>query len=148
MNRCSYCGKEVDLPFRCNYCGNYFCSEHRLPPTHNCVNINAWMRRPPPKSADLILSGRPTISTQKEQVWSGKVRRSKFDGTSYKISRLLTAIKNNPELVVALLIFTPLTIFYVFRAVSSPNVLNIFNSIMLSLITASIMVYSYKKARK
>jgi Zn-dependent protease len=24
------------MPFRCRYCGGYFCSEHRLPEMHNC----------------------------------------------------------------------------------------------------------------
>lgn len=25
------------MPFRCKYCGGYFCSEHRLPEMHNCT---------------------------------------------------------------------------------------------------------------
>jgi len=36
MPKCEYCGKEVELPFKCNFCGNYFCLEHRLPENHNC----------------------------------------------------------------------------------------------------------------
>lgn len=27
------------LPFRCPYCGDYFCSEHRLPENHDCPRI-------------------------------------------------------------------------------------------------------------
>jgi Zn-dependent protease len=34
--KCSQCGQEVFLPFRCPYCGEYFCPEHRLPENHNC----------------------------------------------------------------------------------------------------------------
>ena len=37
---CTYCGKEQDLPFQCNYCGDKFCSEHRLPEAHKCVNLH------------------------------------------------------------------------------------------------------------
>ncbi|MDG7001531.1 MAG: hypothetical protein JRN15_20735, partial [Nitrososphaerota archaeon] len=43
---CHQCGKSVDgLPFRCNYCGNLFCGEHRLPETSgmrygNCVEFS------------------------------------------------------------------------------------------------------------
>ena len=37
--KCEYCGKEVLLPFRCKFCGGYFCEEHRLPEKHNCPNI-------------------------------------------------------------------------------------------------------------
>jgi Zn-dependent protease len=35
--KCERCGVEVDLPFRCNYCENYYCPEHRLPENHDCA---------------------------------------------------------------------------------------------------------------
>ncbi len=34
--KCNSCGVEVDLPFRCNYCKNYYCPDHRLPENHDC----------------------------------------------------------------------------------------------------------------
>lgn len=37
--KCQKCGKEIFLPFRCPYCGGYFCSEHRLPENHGCPGI-------------------------------------------------------------------------------------------------------------
>lgn len=38
--RCHFCEQEKEgLPFRCNYCGNYFCSDHRLPENHNCARV-------------------------------------------------------------------------------------------------------------
>jgi len=36
MSKCVVCGKEEYLMYRCNYCGQQFCSEHRLPETHRC----------------------------------------------------------------------------------------------------------------
>jgi len=39
MPKCERCGKEVLLPFKCNFCGKYFCVEHRLPENHNCPNM-------------------------------------------------------------------------------------------------------------
>ena len=39
MVHCDRCGNVVDLPFRCNYCGGYFCGEHRLPEFHNCTGL-------------------------------------------------------------------------------------------------------------
>ena len=36
MVQCDHCGKEEYMPFRCKYCGGYFCSEHRLPEMHDC----------------------------------------------------------------------------------------------------------------
>jgi Zn-dependent protease len=39
MVQCDNCGRDVDLPFRCNYCGGYFCSDHRLPEFHGCTGL-------------------------------------------------------------------------------------------------------------
>ena len=32
------------MPFRCKYCGGYFCSEHRLPELHNCTGHYKFSR--------------------------------------------------------------------------------------------------------
>jgi len=34
--KCERCGVDVDLPFKCSYCGRLFCVEHRLPEGHEC----------------------------------------------------------------------------------------------------------------
>ncbi len=36
MVKCDKCGAETYMPYRCNYCGGYFCDEHRLPEFHDC----------------------------------------------------------------------------------------------------------------
>lgn len=37
---CHFCGqKKEGLPFRCNYCGEFFCGEHRLPENHACPRV-------------------------------------------------------------------------------------------------------------
>ncbi len=33
---CVDCEKTVSLPFRCRFCSELFCGEHRLPESHNC----------------------------------------------------------------------------------------------------------------
>lgn len=38
MPKCEHCGAEVEFPFKCNYCGKYFCEAHRLLENHNCPN--------------------------------------------------------------------------------------------------------------
>ena len=50
MDQCDYCGKEIKTlsTFTCSYCGKTFCPEHRLPFNHNCAQIEAWKRTPPP----------------------------------------------------------------------------------------------------
>lgn len=37
--RCSFCNKEVTMPYRCKYCGRIFCADHRLPENHECDGI-------------------------------------------------------------------------------------------------------------
>ncbi len=38
--QCTKCGKEEVLPFRCAYCGDYFCASHRLPESHDCRQLH------------------------------------------------------------------------------------------------------------
>jgi len=52
---CQKCGKEVFLPFRCPYCGGYFCSEHRLPENHECPRMDL-ARVPKKEEPTLTLS--------------------------------------------------------------------------------------------
>ncbi|PSQ01150.1 rhomboid family intramembrane serine protease [Halobacteriales archaeon QS_4_70_19] len=42
MATCAVCGKHVDMPYRCNRCGQNYCSEHRLPENHSCAGLNDW----------------------------------------------------------------------------------------------------------
>jgi Zn-dependent protease len=38
--QCHFCQQEKPgLPFRCNFCGDYFCSDHRLPENHACPRV-------------------------------------------------------------------------------------------------------------
>ncbi len=37
--KCQACNQEVELPFRCSYCGGGFCSAHRLPENHACPRL-------------------------------------------------------------------------------------------------------------
>ena len=39
MGKCEFCKKEITLPFQCQYCNSYFCTEHRLPENHGCVGL-------------------------------------------------------------------------------------------------------------
>lgn len=40
--KCSYCGREELLPFRCKFCKRAFCAEHRLPENHECEGLEAY----------------------------------------------------------------------------------------------------------
>ncbi len=53
---CQKCGQETFLPFQCPYCGDKFCSVHRLPENHNCSQIETARA---PKQEDNQLIQRP-----------------------------------------------------------------------------------------
>ena len=46
MVKCDYCNHNIDgLPWRCKYCGQIHCSDHRLPESHNCDGLRAHKKR-------------------------------------------------------------------------------------------------------
>ncbi len=51
--KCQKCGEETFLPFKCPYCGGYFCAEHRLPENHECPRIE--LARAPKKETKPIV---------------------------------------------------------------------------------------------
>jgi Zn-dependent protease len=52
--KCSYCKNEVTFPFKCSYCGHYFCAEHRLPENHDCPEL--WRARAPKEKLPRIIT--------------------------------------------------------------------------------------------
>jgi Zn-dependent protease len=42
---CFVCTKAENIPFRCNYCKEYFCSNHRNPINHSCPFLNSYKRK-------------------------------------------------------------------------------------------------------
>lgn len=36
MAECDKCGENTSMPYKCNRCGEKFCSDHRLPEKHDC----------------------------------------------------------------------------------------------------------------
>jgi membrane associated rhomboid family serine protease len=44
MAECSRCGKQ-SMSFTCRYCGEKFCSEHRLPENHDCEGLESGKKK-------------------------------------------------------------------------------------------------------
>ncbi|MFB6309485.1 MAG: AN1-type zinc finger domain-containing protein, partial [Haloarculaceae archaeon] len=42
MANCDECGKSESMPYQCRHCGGTFCSEHRLPESHDCPGLDDW----------------------------------------------------------------------------------------------------------
>ena len=55
--KCQKCGKETFLPFRCPYCRDYFCPDHRLPENHECPRME--LARAPKKETKQIVVQEP-----------------------------------------------------------------------------------------
>jgi hypothetical protein len=47
MVKCNFCGAEEALYFVCKFCGKNYCTQHRLPPSHNCTGIEQWKAKEP-----------------------------------------------------------------------------------------------------
>jgi len=70
--KCRKCGQETFLPFRCPYCGDQFCSEHRLPENHDCPRMD--LARAQKEDAAVVVQG-PT--SYEYRVTYGQPRRVK-----------------------------------------------------------------------
>ncbi|HII80583.1 MAG TPA: hypothetical protein HA261_09365 [Methanosarcina sp.] len=43
MVNCDFCGKKINsLPFKCKFCGAYYCEDCRLPEAHNCFGLKIY----------------------------------------------------------------------------------------------------------
>jgi Zn-dependent protease len=69
--KCRKCGQETFLPFRCPYCGDQFCSEHRLPESHDCPRMDLARAQ---RQEDAVAAQAPTSYEYK--VTYGQPRRT------------------------------------------------------------------------
>lgn len=56
MVKCVSCDVETYMPFKCPYCGQHFCVEHRLPENHDCPE--SWRARAPREKPLPVLTGK------------------------------------------------------------------------------------------
>jgi Zn-dependent protease len=70
--KCRKCGQETFLPFRCPYCGDHFCTDHRLPENHDCPRMDLARAQ---RQEDAVMVQGPTSYEYK--VTYGQPRRTK-----------------------------------------------------------------------
>ncbi|MHA1131282.1 MAG: AN1-type zinc finger domain-containing protein [Candidatus Helarchaeota archaeon] len=105
MTKCSKCGKEVYMPFICNYCGEAFCAEHRLPENHNCKNIHQAVpphSRRTPTTTPTALSSTGSSYSHETPEWDeeeGEIVDRYFepDGTEVIVRRIPIYAIRRPE---------------------------------------------------
>jgi uncharacterized protein YkwD len=112
LTRCDECGKEVTLPFRCNFCKGYFCVEHRLPENHACLFA-------PPRTP---LGHWKAKKNTKKWKTSVPVRKS-YSSKSSRGKKAALAIIAISSIVLLLFVFlqNPITLPPVTFPVSSPD---------------------------
>lgn len=87
MTKCDECGKETSMPYKCKFCGNYYCSEHRLPENHNCSGLDRYQEKRKEEKKEEI-TYEPFIKGK--DVKSSKDLNSSIDQGFKSIGNLLT----------------------------------------------------------
>lgn len=120
---CEVCGKLDLMPFECNYCGNFYCSDHRLPENHNCVGLlDKEKLRESRKSYRPQISLNRSEETQKihveenENIYRAKVPLSKQ--TNYSETKTKSSIQKFLLKLIIPLIF--MGIIFVILAITNP----------------------------
>jgi len=47
LKKCSQCGKELSLPYKCRECNKNYCVHHRLPEEHKCEKMHNFQQQGP-----------------------------------------------------------------------------------------------------
>ncbi|MHA1261136.1 MAG: AN1-type zinc finger domain-containing protein [Candidatus Freyarchaeota archaeon] len=103
MVKCEFCGKEEYLPFKCKYCGGYFCIDHRLPENHNCSPV---LQIPEEGEGNNSKKGAAKVEKRpREDVGKNIVpRRIIYDKSSLRAGRLSISKREVAHLFVATVI--------------------------------------------
>lgn len=83
---CSECGEQVSMPFTCKFCGEKFCSSHRLPENHDCGGLEEYKSQHREESSEVTYDAQREERRRREQVESqrGLFERLKLKLRSYR----------------------------------------------------------------
>ena len=126
--KCRKCGQETFLPFRCPYCGDQFCSEHRLPENHGCPRMD--LARAQRQEGAVVLQG-PT--SYEYRVTYGVPRRTR--------GRVHFSPKELKHLAVAVLLVIGVGVSYIFFGGSLGGDLVLIASVSAGVFTTSFVVH-------
>jgi len=100
---CSQCGKKLSqIPSECNYCGETFCTEHRLPENHSCIGLEEETKsddkvmfmnsKENDSKAEMHTSEAPSTSQKSSSEFKGKIPDFKNPVNPNSLKRLLPLI--------------------------------------------------------
>jgi Zn-dependent protease len=128
--KCRKCGRETFLPFRCPYCGDQFCTEHRLPENHNCPRMDL-ARAQRQEEAAVVLQGPATSYEYK--VTYGMPRRTR--------GHVYFSPKEVKHLAVAVLLVIGVGLSYVLLAGSLGGDILLLASASAAIFTTSFVIH-------
>ncbi|MEM3576981.1 MAG: AN1-type zinc finger domain-containing protein [Candidatus Bathyarchaeia archaeon] len=135
--QCEKCNKEVFLPFRCPYCGGYFCSEHRLPENHECPQIE--------KARTPVWVTSPTVVIQKQEPYEYSV--TYISAEPPKKRKIYFSTKEIQHLAVAALLVVGIALSL---AISPDFRITIMEPTILTVLAATVVVsfFAHELAHK
>ena len=115
--KCQKCEQETFLPFRCPYCGGYFCSDHRLPENHECPQIEL---------------ARTPVTVQKQKPYEYTVTHAPFEP---RRRRIYFSSREVRHLTIAALLVAAIALsvgFYsdIYERIGGPIMLAVFTLIL------------------
>ncbi len=126
--KCRKCGQETFLPFRCPYCGDLFCTEHRLPENHNCPRMD--LARAQRKEDAVMPQG---ANSYEYRVTYGMPRKTR--------GRVYFSPKELKHLAVAVLLVIGVGVSYIFFTGSLGGDLALIASVSAAIFTTSFVVH-------
>jgi Zn-dependent protease len=125
--KCRKCGQETFLPFRCPYCGDRFCSEHRLPESHDCPRMDLARAQ---RQEDAVATQTPTSYEYK--VTYGQPRRT--------TGRVYFSPKELKHLGLGTLLVIGISLSFGFDSFGASNWVEVFSA-LAAVITLSFFVH-------
>ncbi len=104
MGECSHCGEKESMPFKCKFCGELFCSEHRLPENHVCYGLEKF-KKDRKKEPEKWIYG-PFKARRDEVVGSGP--KKPFDERALQFLQQLNTSKILYGILVLIILLTML----------------------------------------
>lgn len=96
MGDCSRCGKKA-MTFTCRYCGEKFCSEHRLPENHNCGGLDEEVQKEKEQSKEKWFEEKESKDEQETRTVTASTRSTPGLGES-----IVNTLKSNYTLSIIL----------------------------------------------
>ncbi len=100
MPQCSECGESTSMPFSCKFCGESFCSQHRLPEKHDCEGLREYKDRSRQEGKvgydvmqeDVDETAVPVGPVESSAGWTDRVTRYLPDSVTFTVLGIMAVV--------------------------------------------------------